>query len=59
MRLSLAAARKYVLVICMRLLTYVQVMLSNPNYGESISQRCCVPEEGSIPYCLQGPSTYT
>ena len=43
--------------------------LSNPNYGTSIWRRCCVPDqrccrmspylqEGTIPYCLRGPSTY-
>ena len=43
---------------------------SNPNYDKSIWQRYCVPDpeccprslypqEGTIPYCLQGPSTCT
>ena len=41
----------------------------NPNYGKSIWQRCCVPDreccrrspylQDRIPYCLQGPLTYT
>jgi len=72
MRLSLAAAKKYALIICMCLLAVISMYtcyLSNPNYSKSVWRRCCVPDReccrrspylqvGMIPYCLRGPSTY-
>jgi len=53
MRLWLAAARKYALVIYMRLLAiismrlltvlYVQVLFTESKLWQSIGRRCCVP----------------
>jgi len=85
MRLSLAAARKYVLIICMRLLAVISMRLltvlwrtraiywihgkHGKSRGKSIWRGRCVPDreccrrspylqDGTIPYCLRGPSTY-
>jgi len=82
MRLSLAAAGKYALIICMHLLAIISMRLLNTlvrtraiyrihgKHSKSIWRRCCVPDrecfrrspylqEGTILYCLRGPSTYT
>jgi len=69
---ALTICMHLLVVISMHLLSVLNTYtcyLWNLNYSKSIWRRCCVPDreccwrspylqEGTIPYCFRGPSTY-